>query len=530
MKHFKNYSIASLVSLVVPAVLVFFCLITAAVARAGEQPPLELAAPDGPQAYFAASGHYLPADITFALGQGRNGVMVTGVELLGAGPVAEARYETTESEQAWIVTTYLVFESGAQARLVTTLAKGAPSLGLALAGDAASLKGLVLHLDGPDRLVFKEGDHFTVQTLADAAGLKTMAGSALVAQNTASQEGLSFAGSQSTTFSVTDSGRQLTLQAAFLSPTPSTDRFLVVRAFRGDSLLAYDTAHQPSTAPQVVPTPTDPAPAAGTGARPEEPQPAAQDPAVGRPEFWPDRGRAFARLKADPREAYFRFGFLSDDQGEIYEDVGFGGDLGLLWLKLSEQEDLSLTVRGLLTARFDVDSESFDLMNTDFIGGLALGYRRPADSLELFVYHQSSHLGDEILHREDADRIDYAREAVRLLWAHEFGPLRIYAGPTFNLHALPEEVNHTWILQTGAEYNFALFGQPMWAAADLQSRQEQGWNLNSTFQLGLELGNPALTSSRQFLFTEFFAGHSNMGQFWDRYESYQLIGIGYEFK
>ena len=509
------------------ALLVLFCLMTAGMVRAGEQPPLDLAVPDGPQAFFTAPRHYLPSEVTFALGEGRTAVKVTGVELLGAGPVVGARYETTETEQARIVTTHLTFESGAQAQLVTLLAKGAPSLSLALTGDTASLKGLVLHLDGLDRLIFKEGDNFTVRPVDTNSNVKTVAGSLVVGQNTASQEGLSFSGSRSTIFSISNSGRQVALQAAFLS-TPPLDRALVVSAFRGDSLLAYERAQKPGAGYPAKPT--EPAPAAGTGPDAQQPQQTAQGPAVGHPEFWPDRGRAFARLKADPREAYFRFGFLNDDEGETYEDMNFGGDLGLLWLKLSEQEDLSLTVRGLLTARFDVDSESFDLMNTDFIGGVALGYRRPLDSLELFVYHQSSHLGDEVLHRGDVDRIDYAREAVRLLWAHQFGPVRVYAGPTFNLHALPEEVNHTWILQTGAEYEFDILGQPMWAAADIQSRQEQGWNLNSTLQLGLELGNPTLTENRQFLFTEFFAGHSNMGQFWDRYESYQMIGIGYEFK
>ena len=513
-----------------PAMLVFFCLMTTGVAWAGEQPPLELAVSGGSRAIFTAPNHYLPSEVTFTLGGQPSGVTLTGVEILGIGPAREAGYDNGPSESGKRVTTHLVFESGNQADLVTNLIDGLPSLSLSLTGGPADLKGLVLELAGADRLIFKKGADFTVQPLAAGSGLKTMAGP-VVLQNASTQEGLTIACPQGSLISAGGSPNGAMVQVVFPSASASSNRSLMVSAFRGDSLLAYENAAQTPVGQQVqVATQIEPTPAAGSGPGLKEAQPTEPEAVVGRPEFWPDRGRAFARLKADPREAYFRFGFLNDDEGDTYEDVGFGGDLGLLWLKLSEQEDLSLTVRGLLTGRFKLDSESFDLLNTDFIGGLALGYRRPADAFELYVYHQSSHLGDEILHRGDEDRIDYAREAVRLLWAHEFGPLRIYAGPTFNLHALPEAIDNTWILQTGAEYNFDIWGQPMWAAADIQSRQEQGWNLNSTFQLGMELGDTRLTSNRQFLFTEFFAGHSNMGQFWKRYETYQMIGIGYEFK
>ena len=144
--------------------------------------------------------------------------------------------------------------------------------------------------------------------------------------------------------------------------------------------------------------------------------------------------------------------------------------------------------------------------------------------------NQSSHLGDEIQERGDAKRIDYGRETARALYAYQWGSLRLYGGPSFTIHALPDDLEYTWWLQTGAEYYFDILGEQFYGATDIQSQQEHDWTLNATVQVGWFLGNPVNTRNRQWIFLEYYNGYSNMGQFWNRWEHYGLIGAAYQWR
>ena len=245
-------------------------------------------------------------------------------------------------------------------------------------------------------------------------------------------------------------------------------------------------------------------------------------------ELFSDKGRVFEPLLADPREAQFRMGFLRETKtNETNWDIVFGADLGLARARLSDTEDISLTVRGLVASRFEFGSDSFDLLNADFIGGPALGYRRGNDSFEAFLYHESSHLGDETLERGDRDRIDFSFEAFRLLWSRRFEELRVYGGPTYKFSAEPDELDGRTTVQLGAERTFSVRGFPMYWAVDVQSKEEHDWDLNVAAQVGFDLGDSAWIYRQQRVFVEYFQGFSNMGQFYDERERYILVGLAF---
>ena len=71
------------------------------------------------------------------------------------------------------------------------------------------------------------------------------------------------------------------------------------------------------------------------------------------------------------------------------------------------------------------NSESFDLWGSDFCGGAAYGVRGTRGAFDLFVYHESSHLGDEVLDRGEVKRRDVSVNGVRLLgyrsWRESIG-------------------------------------------------------------------------------------------------------------
>ncbi|MFP4475019.1 MAG: DUF1207 domain-containing protein [Desulfatibacillaceae bacterium] len=247
-------------------------------------------------------------------------------------------------------------------------------------------------------------------------------------------------------------------------------------------------------------------------------------------ELFPDRGRAFEPLGADPREAAFTFGFLYDDDGDWYEDLNFGFDFGFLWLRLGPETTMTFTGRGIFTSRFDMFSDSFDLLNIDYVGGLAHGLDLGDHEFEAFVYHQSSHLGDEILDRGERRRIDYGREALRLLWGYRVGDFRFYLGGTYNFHAEVEDIDGAFWAQTGFEYRFAPWGQPMFAGLNLHAQEEHDFSPDVTLRYGVDLGDPAVTENRQQVFVQYYNGHMNLGQFWDEWEAYVMIGAAYRFR
>jgi hypothetical protein len=456
--------------------------------------------------------HHMPGDVRFLIGGEESTVVLETIAPAEDRAIGESDSTIAKKAGHTSISTGLVFVDGRSLQVVSVFRHDEPSLILhSPTGETSG--ALVLAVRGADRVVMRNGEQFIVLTPDRLKGEGLEVVGDLVVQDAKTQHGLTLtAGPGEATWRVRAVDGKLVINAVY----SDKDRFIRLAAFRGDSLLALESAEN---TPTSYPFSSDTVMVADPST----------DAPVGRWEFWPDRGRVFDLIKADPREAYFRFGLMSRE-GEIFEDVNLGGDMGLLYHRISDDERLSLTARGLFTARFDVHSESFDLQNNDFIGGLALGYQRGPDSFELYLYHQSSHLGDEVTERGDRHRIDYARETVRLLWSRTWDNFRFYAGPSFNIHALPSDIEHRFTIQSGAEFDFPVLGRPMFIAADFQSRQEHDWSINSSLQIGMDLGNPVVTSNRQWLFAEFFSGHSNMGQFWDVWETYQLIGVGYQFR
>ncbi len=257
----------------------------------------------------------------------------------------------------------------------------------------------------------------------------------------------------------------------------------------------------------------------------------AQEPGTTVSWFSWQRGRPVAPLAADVREARFRFGLLVDGDGELFEDLAWGGDLPTIDVGFSDGSRFSVSGRGVMTARFSALSDSFDLQNVDFIGGLALGYARPSWGLELFAAHQSSHLGDELM-EQGRQRIDFGLERLRLLadWRIVDG-FRLYGGGAVVMHAWPAAYTGRTTLQAGAEWEHRIvWGLPWYAAVDAAAVVSEPSFGSVTLQTGIGLGTPAEGQSRQRVFLEFYHGTSPMGQFYRDVETYGLAGVAYEFR
>ena len=241
-------------------------------------------------------------------------------------------------------------------------------------------------------------------------------------------------------------------------------------------------------------------------------------------EFLPERGRAFLPLLADPREAVVRLGYMRE--GDTFAELGLGGDLGLLSVA-SQQGTLTLSGRALVNSRFEFGSGAFDLINTDYIGAAALGYEQDRWQWELCFYHQSSHLGDEMMippARRSAIR--YNHESLRFLLAHEFWDcLRLYTGPSIRIHSVPESFDSHWSIQLGSEWSRHIGHIPIYLATDIQWRELDQWQRDWTTQIGFFLGYRDKNVHRKRVFLEYHDGLSTMGQYYNDNESYTMIGF-----
>jgi len=479
----------------------------------------EVSASDGP-----AGG------VGFVLNGQPAGVRITRIEIRRDGAEAAARPATTAQHGG--ATTYgnaLSWPNGATGDLTATAAAGRPSVVLRVATDSTGPAELILHVAGADRLITHDGADFDVRSLA-ADRPTTVRERAAALQNRADQTGVCVTGGR---LVVTAGPGGVSLAA----PLTNGRAELTLVAFRGDATIAYEDVAKQNGTPAAAPGIAEARPARPVSrelaqldarrdtAPPDGPQPW---------RFWTGTQRAFRPLVADPREAQIRAGLMYGRHAGKFLDVGLGGDLVVARKQWAADEFLTISARGLIAARLNTCESSFPLYNADFLAGVAAGYRRGDDAWELLAFHQSSHLGDEILEAGERRRIDYSHESVRMLWSHDFrnvgpGDLRLYGGPRINLRGFPEEIECKARVQFGGEYRWRAWDIPMYVAADAQSRHENDWDVNVAAQFGVELTDDERVERRPRVFVEFFNGFSDMGQYWDERETYILLGFGAGF-
>src|SRR5256714_4995708 len=134
----------------------------------------------------------------------------------------------------------------------------------------------------------------------------------------------------------------------------------------------------------------------------------------------------FPSLLADPKEPEFFATYLWQRSPRLAPklgSVGFGQTIGIL-----RARDWQLSIAAGVFSQFDLSSSTADLMNTDYLIGLPLAYRRGGTALRLRLYHQSSHLGDEYMIHTQSQRVDLSFEAAELLVARELAHWRGVSG------------------------------------------------------------------------------------------------------
>jgi len=256
-------------------------------------------------------------------------------------------------------------------------------------------------------------------------------------------------------------------------------------------------------------------------------------------------GRLFDALLADPRWPHFyaAFDYYLEDGArggstkkiEQVGSAGFGETLSMIRRSHANGWRWEAGLQAGVFSIFDLDSESMDLINADYTLGPYAALRHGDLSILTRIYHQSSHLGDEYILREQitgGDRVNLSYEAIDVLGSYELpGGFRLYAGGAYLMATDPAGLE-PWIAQYGGEWRapFA-FGadsglRPIFAA-DFQHRDEYDMDADYSIRAGVQFEDPGQFSRSIALMAEFYDGRSPNGQFYT--DRIQFFGVGLHF-
>jgi hypothetical protein len=252
-------------------------------------------------------------------------------------------------------------------------------------------------------------------------------------------------------------------------------------------------------------------------------------------------GDVFCPLIADPKAArsfvIYQRGKESDLGADIVA-VGISDHFPFFRTGATRNGNgVQLGLAGSVFAQFDVATSSYDLLNADYIIALPLTLRLGPFSGRARVYHQSSHLGDELLLRENPpSRENLSFESAELLFSLDVSALRLYGGGEYFFHRdpadLPDQLAHGGVeLRPRASVNFgSLAVGRLVAAGDVKVVNDTSSRVGVSARAGFEFGRPRdvdVPARRWSVLGEYYEGPAPYGQFHRR--KVRLVGIGFHF-
>jgi len=242
--------------------------------------------------------------------------------------------------------------------------------------------------------------------------------------------------------------------------------------------------------------------------------------------------RVFQPLLADPREihlgaSYYRL------RGHNDADVALGHSWGMTrWKSAAGSWVWQWDIEGMAYSRFQVSGGVNKFETVDFFANLPLEVKHGTLSGKFYLYHESSHLGDDYIRDTGNTGFRYSVEGVRGIISDDVCPhLRVYGGGGYLFHSIPTPQRGT--LQggfelTGPDFQWHWFYSVRpYLAEDVQSHANVQWNVNSNSVLGLRFGFPDTTRAMR-AFIGYFVGHSPYGQFYSLPEHYAYVGLGFD--
>lgn len=248
------------------------------------------------------------------------------------------------------------------------------------------------------------------------------------------------------------------------------------------------------------------------------------------------QGHVFRPLVADPAEPRSFVSVLraDSDEGEPFTlaSVGFGANFGLArWPGERPGEGWQTGVFGAVFSQFNLSAPSDELLNSDFVIGVPLAARRGSFSARVRLWHQSSHLGDELILRGEAPPpADLSMEVLDAMLAWERGGWRLYGGGSYVLRRDASNPKRAGA-QGGIEYlgeRVLLASGRLVAGIDVKGYEESAWEAGVSAKLGLQFGAPHPERRGISLFLQAYDGFAPFGQFTSAEVRYYGLGVQFD--
>lgn len=247
-------------------------------------------------------------------------------------------------------------------------------------------------------------------------------------------------------------------------------------------------------------------------------------------------GLIYHSYQAGPRESRISLHAMHNEtrplRSESLWDATLGGRRGILRFGNHDPANpvgWQLDIEGAAMVRLNIDEER-DLDASDFRFGVPLTYTDGGKvSYKFGYYHLSSHLGDELIARTGASRINYVRDAIIMGASYQATPyLRLYGETAYAFFTAGGA--EPWEFQFGAEYSrpgtTGVYGTPF-VATNAHLREETDFSGDWTLQTGWLWRNDIGNTLRLGL--HYMNGKSTLYQFFARNEEQIGFGIWYDY-
>lgn len=240
--------------------------------------------------------------------------------------------------------------------------------------------------------------------------------------------------------------------------------------------------------------------------------------------------RLFEPLIADPRWPRFAISYhFFTDNGNLDHLIAsaIGGTVPVYEHAHPITGRWQAAIHAAAFAINDLDTPSWDLLNSDYRFGLAFMHQKGPVSGLFRIYHFSTHAGDEVILNTGVGREDLSYEAVETIYSHSPREwLRIYGGGAYRFSRNPKDLD-PWSFQYGLELKssrqYLKILRPI-AGANFYNKEENDWHTEISLRLGAEIeSEETLWHKVQFLLG-YFNGPSPYGQFF--YQSHEYLDFG----
>lgn len=229
----------------------------------------------------------------------------------------------------------------------------------------------------------------------------------------------------------------------------------------------------------------------------------------------------------------------NEANGMDYTGLNFGFKF-VLFGYYDEDLKFDLSVNGRIATRFELGTESFNQVHTDYMGGMSLDFLiKNVVLVEFLTYHVSSHLGDDAVQYDNETYVNSGWESSRLYVNYvKSSWLRVGPGIEYKWGRRPSDrVFYNLSIYFSAFTDFSNWDVPLFFEIETE-RFSVYRSANYGVKLGLYLDylvnkllldKDFLGDKKHVLYFHYYNGYSKIGYQYNRKEELFLVGRTFRF-